>query len=35
MKYKKFSAILLTQKFRKNYIEAEKTYKKTHKNSEF
>ena len=31
MKYKKFSAILLTQKFRKNYIEAEKTYKRTHK----
>ena len=30
MRYKK-SAILLTQKFRKNYIEAEKTYKKTHK----
>lgn len=28
MRYKNFSAILLTQKFRKNYIEAEKTYKR-------
>lgn len=35
MRYKKFFCDSVDTEIPKNYIEAEKTYKKTHKNSEF